>query len=473
MLLVVRPLVAGLALRGSCGSASERAAMAFFGVRGIGSIYYVAYALGAATFADSDRLWGVVGLVVASSVVLHGTTAGPVMAVLDRRKDAARAGSPRGRLTPVAARAADHSRTPLPLEHPVTLSRTWSDRPLATKVSAVVVCAAAGLAASAAVSVSALGDVEARTADLQRLNGLTRVTLEADMGHDAVRADVLQALTFPSGPQHDEAEDGMDEHGAALRDGVATVRAAALGAAGRARAPRPPPRPWTATSRPRTRLLEQDAAAARAGYPAFLDSFSEVEDALPLVSDAVDAQVALAATAVSDARDAAQRRLLLVGLLVLALVVAVGRLVVRGVVGPLRRVGGSLAAMAQGDLTQDPGVDGQDEVGRLARSLAEAQAGVRDTVQALARTAASLAASGQALAASATGAAAASAQVEVQADAVSGAAEQVSRNVESAAAGADQMGASIREISQSASDAAGVAADAVRVARDTTRTVPT
>ena len=83
-------------------------------------------------------------------------------------------------------------------------------------------------------------------------------------------------------------------------------------------------------------------AGRRAGpgrLPGFLEPFAEVEDALPLVSDAVDAQVALAATAVSDARDAAQRRLLLVSLLALAAVVGVGRLVVRGVVGPLRRVG--------------------------------------------------------------------------------------------------------------------------------------
>ena len=92
VLLVVRPVLAGLALRGSCGSRNERAAMAFFGVRGIGSIYYVAYALGAATFAESEVLWAVVGLVVASSVVLHGITAGPVMSVLDRRKDAVERG---------------------------------------------------------------------------------------------------------------------------------------------------------------------------------------------------------------------------------------------------------------------------------------------------------------------------------------------------------------------------------------------
>ena len=44
VLFVVRPLAAGLALAGSCGSRTERATMAFFGVRGIGSVYYAARA---------------------------------------------------------------------------------------------------------------------------------------------------------------------------------------------------------------------------------------------------------------------------------------------------------------------------------------------------------------------------------------------------------------------------------------------
>ena len=87
VLLVVRPVAAALSLRGSCGSQQERSAIAFFGVRGIGSIYYVAYALGSASFAQSDTVWHVVGLTIAGSVVLHGLTAGPVMNVLDRRKE--------------------------------------------------------------------------------------------------------------------------------------------------------------------------------------------------------------------------------------------------------------------------------------------------------------------------------------------------------------------------------------------------
>jgi NhaP-type Na+/H+ or K+/H+ antiporter len=94
VLLVVRPVTGLLGLAGACGSRSERVAMAFFGVRGIGSVYYVAYALGAASFAGADRVFAVVGLVVIASVLLHGATAGPVMARLDRRGSAGQAPAP-------------------------------------------------------------------------------------------------------------------------------------------------------------------------------------------------------------------------------------------------------------------------------------------------------------------------------------------------------------------------------------------
>jgi NhaP-type Na+/H+ or K+/H+ antiporter len=85
VLLVVRPLAGALALVRSGGTFAERAAIAFFGVRGIGSIYYVAYALGVATFTGARQVWAVTGLVIIGSVVLHGITAGPTMVALDRR----------------------------------------------------------------------------------------------------------------------------------------------------------------------------------------------------------------------------------------------------------------------------------------------------------------------------------------------------------------------------------------------------
>jgi NhaP-type Na+/H+ or K+/H+ antiporter len=86
ILLVVRPAAAAAALVGGAGTRAERTAVGFFGVRGIGSVYYLAYALNSAQFADQGRLYGVVALVVVGSVLLHGLTAGPVMTRLDFRR---------------------------------------------------------------------------------------------------------------------------------------------------------------------------------------------------------------------------------------------------------------------------------------------------------------------------------------------------------------------------------------------------
>ena len=86
-LLLVRPLAGWLGLVGGRTGPRERLVIAFFGVRGIGSLFYIAYALGQGSFAQGDRLWAIVGLTVAGSVVLHGVTATPAMILLDRTRE--------------------------------------------------------------------------------------------------------------------------------------------------------------------------------------------------------------------------------------------------------------------------------------------------------------------------------------------------------------------------------------------------
>ncbi len=86
-LLLVRPVAGWIALaRGRTGP-WERGVIAFFGVRGIGSVYYLGYALAEGEFAAEDQtLWRIVGLVIVMSVVVHGVAAGPVITVLDRAR---------------------------------------------------------------------------------------------------------------------------------------------------------------------------------------------------------------------------------------------------------------------------------------------------------------------------------------------------------------------------------------------------
>ncbi len=83
LVLVVRPAMAWISLQGTVLGPRERLVTAFFGVRGIGSIYYVAYGTGAATFAGTDRIWSTAAFTVLLSVVVHGVLATPVMRRLD------------------------------------------------------------------------------------------------------------------------------------------------------------------------------------------------------------------------------------------------------------------------------------------------------------------------------------------------------------------------------------------------------
>lgn len=85
LFVLIRPAVGwAVQLRGRAAG-KERAAIAFFGIRGIGSFFYLAYALGEADFAAPAReLWAVVTFTVLLSVLLHGVAATPVTTRLDR-----------------------------------------------------------------------------------------------------------------------------------------------------------------------------------------------------------------------------------------------------------------------------------------------------------------------------------------------------------------------------------------------------
>ncbi|MFJ4966672.1 potassium/proton antiporter [Streptomyces sp. ADI96-02] len=83
--LLIRPVTGWLAQLRGPGAPKERAATAFFGIRGIGSLFYLAYACGEGDFGPYEReMWAVVVFTVLISVVLHGIAATPVTSYLDR-----------------------------------------------------------------------------------------------------------------------------------------------------------------------------------------------------------------------------------------------------------------------------------------------------------------------------------------------------------------------------------------------------
>ncbi|MCP9985473.1 cation:proton antiporter [Streptomyces sudanensis] len=85
LLFAVRPLTGWAALLGTAAGPRERAVTAFFGIRGIGSLFYLAYALGMEGFhVPAEELWAVVTFTVLASVAVHGISASPAISRLDR-----------------------------------------------------------------------------------------------------------------------------------------------------------------------------------------------------------------------------------------------------------------------------------------------------------------------------------------------------------------------------------------------------
>lgn len=84
--LLVRPAAAWIGFAGRPEPNAEKAVIGFFGIRGIGSVYYLAYALDRAPFDGADVLWSAAAMVIVISIVLHGATVTPVMRFIDRRR---------------------------------------------------------------------------------------------------------------------------------------------------------------------------------------------------------------------------------------------------------------------------------------------------------------------------------------------------------------------------------------------------
>jgi len=136
---------------------------------------------------------------------------------------------------------------------------------------------------------------------------------------------------------------------------------------------------------------------------------------------------------------------------------------------------GSLSDVAQkaaeGDLTAEVTVFGEDPVGKLGSGLALFLADLRDRVSALSHTAQNLASASEDLNTLSSEMNNNAETTSAQAGIVSAAAEEVSHNVQTVATAVEEMSTSIKEIAVSANEAAKVATQAVDVAQTTNETI--
>lgn len=79
IIFIVRPISGLIAFIGSDLPKHKKWVISFFGIRGIGSLYYLTYAIYMADFPQSDELWAITIFIVTMSVIVHGISAKPVM----------------------------------------------------------------------------------------------------------------------------------------------------------------------------------------------------------------------------------------------------------------------------------------------------------------------------------------------------------------------------------------------------------
>jgi len=75
LIILIRPLIGWVSLSGSKLKGRQRLVVAAYGVRGIGSIYYLGYAGSHLDLQNEAELWATTALAIVLSTVLHGFTA--------------------------------------------------------------------------------------------------------------------------------------------------------------------------------------------------------------------------------------------------------------------------------------------------------------------------------------------------------------------------------------------------------------
>jgi sodium/hydrogen antiporter len=87
LFLAIRPVSVWLGLLGAPVSRDQRIMIAWFGIRGIGSVYYLMYAIHhGLSHALAQQIMAITLAAVTASIVLHGISVGPMMQLYRRRK---------------------------------------------------------------------------------------------------------------------------------------------------------------------------------------------------------------------------------------------------------------------------------------------------------------------------------------------------------------------------------------------------
>jgi methyl-accepting chemotaxis protein len=239
----------------------------------------------------------------------------------------------------------------------------------------VVLCGGAGIWSSQMLS-SALTEGE-------RDASLLRSHLTADMMHDALRSDVLAAMTARSadaGLNMEEIKADLREHAENFRTNIETERGLAVTDAQREAIANVegPLATYVEAAENLVALAERDPTAAIAGIPDFMRQFGELEEAMEGVTEVIAADAE--ANAATAHENAAFASILMIAVLVLGAIAALGLAlgVNRLFIKPVNALTEAMTKLAGGDESVEPPFVGRgDEIGAMGSALASfKQAGI-------------------------------------------------------------------------------------------------
>lgn len=348
--------------------------------------------------------------------------------------------------------------------------RTWT---VGRKLGGVVALGVVGFAAVAWGGTRAVDTLDTAIARQTATASALSHHQNADMMHDALRADVFGALQATTAADRDQARADVRDHADEFRKEIAAVKDDALPVAvvEQMHGLKEPVAVYVDAAVAEVDLAARDQAAARAALPKFLEQFGALEQQM---GDASSAVAAAAADAVAASRDdVGTGKLQVWGT---ALAVAFGLALAswrigRRIVDPLKQSVVSLEALAAKDLTARLDVTSTDETAVMAGALNQAVGSLSSALRAIADSSRTVATATDELLGASAGIAATAEQTSAQSSVVAGAGDQVSANVASVAAAVEEMGASIAEIAASAASASRVVDEAVVLAQRTTQSI--
>ncbi|OPA90474.1 methyl-accepting chemotaxis protein [Pseudomonas fluorescens] len=287
--------------------------------------------------------------------------------------------------------------------------------------------------------------------------------MEADMMHDALRADVLSSMLVGLGKStstKDEVNSSLKEHAEHFRQVLGDNLKLPLSEVLKTSLEKIKPSldTYIGAAERIVALALDNPEAARGELESFNAAFSRLEDQMAALSALIESNTELASASTRHALSNANVTLAVVLIASLLLLLAQGRWVILSIMGPLQTASRIAASIARGNLSE-PIVEPRrnDEAGLLIRSLSTMQRDLRGMIEVVRSNA--------------QGVSGMSERLSQGCHEVAGSSQQQSGAASTMAAAASEMTASIEEITRHAGRALDMANQAEALAKDGGRVI--